>query len=244
MKMISKTSMTSTNGVTLISLIGTRERARRLDGEAAARLLDEHRDAGGIDDARDRVDDAAEVAIAVLLDQLLPGVQVDRERVRADRPRERDDARRPHRERLHGADVAEQHDLGRDVAHLIRRREIGVLVHRALRADAERDARCLRGPREVTIDGRGLGRAARHARDHERRGEPLADELGGEIDLVERELGQRLVHEVHVLEQRGLREVRASRRRDLEVVTLALRDGGRVVGHDDFLPQTPALNRR
>ncbi len=49
---------------------------------------------------------------------------------------------------------------------------------------------------------------------------PLADELGAEVDLVERELGERLVDEVDVLEERGLGEVGAPGRDHLDVVRL------------------------
>ena len=96
-----------------------------------------------------------------------------------------------------------------------------MLGHRALRAEPERDARGLRRAREIAIDRGGLGGAAGHAGDHERRGEALADELGRQVDVVERELGQRLVDELDVLEQRRARELGAPRGGDLEVVGLA-----------------------
>src|SRR5262249_29013464 len=71
------------------------------------------------------------------------------------------------------------------------------------------------------VDRRSLGGAAGHPGDHERCGEPLADEVHREVDVVERELGQRLVHHVDMLEQRGPRRIGATRGRDLEMVGLA-----------------------
>ena len=120
----------------------------------------------GVDDPRDAVDDAAEVAIAVRLDQLLPGVQVQRDRVGADLRGERGDLWGPHRERLDGSEIAEQEHVGRDVADLVAGGELGVLGHRALRADAERDPGGLRGTREIAIDGGRFRRAAGHAGDY------------------------------------------------------------------------------
>ena len=175
-----------------------------------------------------RVDEPAEVAIAALLDQLLARVQVDRDRIGTDLLGELDHAGRAHRERLHGTDVADQHDVGRDVAHLVRRDQLGVLGHRALRADAQRDPRGLCGARQVAIDGRCLGGAAGHARDQEWRGEPLAEQLGRQVDLVDRELGECLMHEVNLVEQRAASGLGATGSRDLEVIRLAARDRGLV----------------
>jgi len=71
-----------------------------------------------------------------------------------------------------------------------------------LRADAERDATRLRRTREISIDLRSFGGAAGHPGDHERRGEPLADQLGRQIDVVDGELRQGLMDQLNVLEQR------------------------------------------
>ncbi len=119
---------------------------------------------------------------------------------------------------------------------LVGRGELGVLRHRALRADAERDPGGLRGDREVAVDLRRLGRATGHAGDDERRGEPAAAQLGREVDVVDGELRERLVDEVDVVEQRRRRRLGATRRGDVEVIDLAARD--RRLGHGAVVPHS------
>src|SRR5262249_57794987 len=46
--------------------------------------------------------------------------------------------------------------------------------------------------------------ATRHGRDQQWRAEPLAEQRGGHVDLGKRQLGERVVHELDLLEQRGL----------------------------------------
>ena len=90
-----------------------------------------------------RLETAAEVAVAVVLHELLRDVQVDAERVGPDR---RDELRHPldaGLARLDGPDVPEQQRVGRSVAHPVAVDLLRVAPHGALRADAERQAALL-----------------------------------------------------------------------------------------------------
>ena len=117
---------------------------------------------------------------------------------------ERSPRPRLERRRLHDAQVREHERRRRVGPHLERVGELGTALHRALRAQTERDAELLGDAREVAVDLRRLGGAAGHPGDEQRRAQALAEELGRDVDLVDRELGQRVVDEVDLLEQRRL----------------------------------------
>src|SRR5688572_17589063 len=139
---------------------------------------------------------------------------MEAERIRADRLRERFDFVRAHRSGLIQAEVREHDRRRRRFAYAIRRGELRAPVHRSLATEAERDAVPLGELGEVAIDDRRFRGPARHPGDEERRAEPLADERHFEIDVVERELGKRVVHELDFFEERRLRGM-------LDVRTLA-----------------------
>ncbi len=78
--------------------------------------------------------------------------------------------------------------------------------------------------------------AAGHARDHERGGQPPAEQGGGKIDLVEGQLGQRRVHELHTFQQIRARKATRARGCDMQVVGFSLRDVSRSgAGHGSRL---------
>ena len=83
--------------------------------------------------------------------------------------------------------------------------ELGRALHRALRARGR--TRC-RAPRPPPPASRLMSAASAvppvMPGDEERRAQALAEERGRDVDLVDRELGQRVVHQVDLLEQRGL----------------------------------------
>ena len=131
-------------------------RARDRGRDAAARLLDDDRDAELAHEARDRLEAAAEIAIAAGLHDLHRGVQVDAERVGADRADERADlapcviSRACTTPRLPSTSVGR-----RDVADAVRRRASRRrTMHRALAAEAEAVAALLGDRRELAVDAR------------------------------------------------------------------------------------------
>src|SRR5207253_7970867 len=79
--------------------------------------------------------------------------------------------------------------------------------------------------RETAIDLRRLLRAAGHAADDEWGAEPLAEQCGADVDLVHRELGERVVDEVDLLEERRLAGILDLRRlAELEMRAFAVAD--------------------
>jgi hypothetical protein len=109
--------------------------------------------------------------------------------------------------------------------------EGGVEEHGPLAADAEGHPVLLGQGGEASVDVAGLCGAAGHARDAQGDAQGLAREGGGEVELVEGELGEALVEEVDLIEEGGLEailDVLAGAQ--VEVVHLALSDVGDVLG--------------
>src|SRR6185369_17881446 len=77
-------------------------------------------------------------------------------------------------------------------------------VHGPLAADAEGDPGLLRDPREIAVDAKRRTRPAGHAGDDERRGEAFSEPARRRVDLVEREIGERVVDELDLLQERRL----------------------------------------
>src|SRR5207244_11569126 len=83
----------------------------------------------------------------------------------------------------------------------------------------------LRDAREIVVDRRGLLGAAGHAGDEQRSAQMAAEQAEGAVHLVDREIGERVVHEVDLLEQRRLARVLDRRSlAQLEVGALTLAD--------------------
>jgi len=153
---------------------------------------------------------------------------VDAEGVRVDARHQLAHGRRRQGRQLNGAEVGEQIDVRRRAPDVVGRRQLRVEQHRALAAEAERDTVRRRGGRERPVDRPRLRRPPRHPGDHERRADRPAAEPGGEVDVGRRALGERAVHEVHVVEQRGAMEVRRAGAGDRQVVRFALADAAAV----------------
>jgi hypothetical protein len=173
-------------------------------GEAAAGLL--HDDGQGqlAHEAGDRREAAREVAIAAGLYELHRGVQVDAQCIDPDAPHERFDLRGRHLPRLYDAEVAEDEGVRGDVTDGVRSRRLGAHVHRALAAETEAEALLLRDRGELAVDARGLVGPAGHRGDQEGSAQPLAEDRARRVDGVRIQVGQRVVDEPHLLEQRGL----------------------------------------
>ena len=149
---------------------------------------------------------------------------MDAQRVRADRARQRRHARRPGLSRLDRAEIGQQQHVGGDFAQPIRLGQGRVQQHRPLRPDPDREAVLLRRRSEREVDLAGLGRAAGHAGDQQRRLELTAEQLERRIHLVPRELRERLVQQLHVREQRPAPRLDVFADTQLEVLELAPRD--------------------
>ena len=215
-------------------------RARNIDGQrarsgesdrggrrdSAPGLLDQHGPVQLPRQAADGGEPATKIGVATGLGQLLAGVQVHGQGVRADPVECLRDGGRLHGCELDHAKVPEQEDVGRDVAHLEGTRERGTLEHGALAAEAKGDSQSLCGGRQGAVQGTALAGATRHAGDEDRSREPVAEEGGAEVDIAPGQLGQGGVQEVHVLEQGGAMEGSLSRAGNLDVVRLAPGDGG------------------
>ncbi len=172
--------------------------------EPAAGLLHDDGEGKLAHEPRDGLEAAREVPIAPGLDQLHGGVQMNAECIGTHASRERLDLRGRHGTGLHDAEVAEHEGPGRDVANGVRSLGLGADVHRALAAKAEAEAALLRDRGELVVDPRRLVRAAGHRRDQERRTERLAEDGGRGVDRVGVQIGQRVVNEPHLLEERCL----------------------------------------
>ena len=107
-------------------------------GDPPAHLLGDHRHADGAADGLDFGEQAAPIVVALGLQRLLHGVEVENERVRLDH---RDGAaafvHAVAMVQLHRPDVRQQQDIRRDGAHAERVRQSRLLYRAALRADAE-----------------------------------------------------------------------------------------------------------
>jgi hypothetical protein len=66
--------------------------------------------------------------------------------------------------------------------------------------DAEGDAEFLGQARQIAIHLEGTAGAAGHCGDHERRSQALAEPTGAAVDLLERQVGDSVVQEFHLLE--------------------------------------------
>ena len=145
----------------------------------AAGLLDHHRHAAARAITRAmRVQRAAEVAVAARLRDLLRGVQVDAQRVGLDALHHLAHRRGRQRRDLHRAEVGEQVDVGRGAPDLVGRRQLGVQQHRALAAEAERDAVRGGGRGERAVDLARRRRPAGHAGHHQRRADRPPEQRG------------------------------------------------------------------
>ena len=113
----------------------------------------------------------------------------------------------------------------RRLPHAVGRAGPGAHVHRALAAEAEAVAALLGDARELAVDAPRLVRPAGHRRDDERRPQLLAEERHREVYVRERHVGQRVVDEAHLLEQRRARaEADVVLGAEGEVVGLAVAD--------------------
>jgi hypothetical protein len=156
------------------------------------------------------------------LDDFHRGVQVNAQRVGSDGIDDRPDLGGRQLPSLDDAEVAEQKGPRRDVANLVGASRAGIDVHRALAAEPERVAARFRDGRELAVDGPRALDSAGHGRDQERCGKPLSEEREGRVDLIDGELGKRLVDEPHALEQgRGAAKADISGGRQIDVVALA-----------------------
>jgi hypothetical protein len=85
---------------------------------------------------------------------------------------------------LDRAEIRKEKDVGRHVPHLERSRSLRLLDAGALRAQAHRDAACLRARRKMPVDRvRGLGSAG-HRRNQEREAQRLAEQVDLRVDLL------------------------------------------------------------
>ena len=202
----------------------------QLRRHAAARLLHDDGSAEFGGEAGDGIEAAAEVAVAIVLDDFLRRVEVDAERVCIDGADEVLQLGRGAGCGLHGSDVAEQERGGCDIAHRIGAERGRVSEHRSLGADAEADAKPLCRGSEAAVDVACAVCAARHSGDEERCAELLAGVGAAEVNCAVIKLRQAVVEQCELVEQRRLFACFHLRRcTEGEVVEFTLRER-RVVG--------------
>ena len=123
-----------------------------------------------------------------------------------------------HLAELRQAQIGEEEDRGRDLAHLKSGRKRRPVQHGTQAAQAEGKAEFLGGSGQHPVDGPAFLGPAGHPCDHERGSQLPAKQGYGEIDLVEGQLGQRRVHEVNAFQQTGARKAPCARDCDVQVV--------------------------
>ena len=127
---------------------------------------------------------------------------------------------------LHDAQVCQDRDVPRDRLEVEVIEELGMVEEDPHGAHADRHARLLGGLRELPVRPESALRASGHARDEHGEANARAKELEGWIQVHPAKLRQRVVHEVHTVEQgcSALNLVARGFRADLEMLRLALPD--------------------
>ena len=205
--------------------------ASDLGRDPTARLLGDDWQIERGDEALDRAQQAGRGPVALWLDELLEGVQVDDDGIRLDHRGQPDDV--VDRE---GLRVALGDELGRsDVRHeecrrslapgdRIARREVGVAERGPLAADPHRDSVPLGCPTEGRVHPLTVGVAAGHRGDDQRQLEPLSEERDRRVEPVEVNLGQRIMDERDVVKARPARADGRCRGCQAHVIGLAADD--------------------
>ncbi len=132
---------------------------------------------------------------------------------------------------LNGTEIGKEQNAWGLRAHFEGRQLLGRLDERASRAQPHGQTVLLRDARQTRVDLARLRRAAGHARDKQRRGEPPAEKLARQVHVAEVDLGQRAVRERIIVKARGNalgRDVIFDI--DAKVIGFARR-GGRVTRH-------------
>jgi len=124
---------------------------------------------------------------------------------------------------LAGAEVGEQHDAGRDVAHAEEARQLGPLQSHALATHTHGQSETLRRRSKQAVEREALLGAAGHGCDHQRRAQRLSGKRDGQVQLGERDLGKRLVGEIEPFQPRGFFVLHRLRQAGFEVPELGTR---------------------
>ena len=96
---------------------------------------------------------------------------------------------------LHRAEIAEQQNIRRDIAHLKRSRRRRLFDGDSLRTDAHGEAQALRRRGEIAIYFARQIEAAGHRGNQDRCLQSFAEKRRAQIDLIDVELRQRVVDE-------------------------------------------------
>ena len=105
--------------------------------------------------------------------------------------------------RLHHTNIAQDQNIGSNIANLVGADNAGIDKHSALAPRPESIAAKLRDFGELPVDITRLRRAAGHRRNHERKPKLATQQLHGGVDIVEAQVGQSFVYELDLLEQGG-----------------------------------------
>ena len=104
---------------------------------------------------------------------------------------------------LHRAEITEQKNIRRDVAHLKRIRRGRLFDGDALRTDAHRQSQALRRRGEIAIYFARQIEAAGHRGNQDRCLQSFAEKRRAQIDLIDVELRQRVVDEAIAVKTRA-----------------------------------------
>src|SRR4051812_36274776 len=200
-----------------------RQGARRGFRDAATDLLDHHRHPHLPHHLADLRQQPGEVALPFRLDRLLKRIQVEDQGVGADHLHSLPALAHAHAViELDGAEIGEQDGLRCDLADAKGISFRRIFQRFALRSHPHGDAGA-RGPfRQVAVDPAGHLGAAGHRGDEQGGGEPPAQEFDRGVDLVEVDLGERLVREAVVVEIAVAAELHARIERQADVLGLAV----------------------
>src|SRR5262249_20983598 len=195
----------------------------RFAPKAGAGLFDDNWQRRFADQPPDGVERTAKVMIAVLLNDLHRRVHVDAHRVGAyllGQPRH---FTRAQFARLRHADVAEQQDVRRDVAHLKSLHHFRMSKPHALRTHAETDAHSVGQRGYIPVEPRHLFRASGHPGDDQRIVQTFAERDDAQIDVFEPGFDQRLMNQFDIFEESGLpAELHVLVRAEVEMIELAI----------------------
>lgn len=176
---------------------GIKERAHRIGSNSPTDLLDDDWKTGAIAEMCDTLEQAAETRVAFGLQRFLQRIEMKGERIGVQHfdqaPALRDAITLIE---LHGTEIGQERDVGRQRTNVERFDRAGRLDQRATRSKAHCESVLLCDASESPVEPTRSARTARHARYEKRRSKSPAEKFGRRIDVGEIDLRQSAVRKL------------------------------------------------